>query len=394
MKNKKILFIIPYLIGGGALKTVANLSREMSKNNDVTIIGIYEADKKFEFDGELIELNMKHQNNIIEKIRDFFYLRKRIKRIKLEKKFDYSISFLVIADMLNVFSKSKYGEKTIISIRNNESVEYKNNIIRKNQVKISTMMADYIVSISKEVEDDLINNFKVKKEKISTIYNPCIINIKNEEVDERLFVKRKTVITLGGLKYQKGQWHLIRAFSKVVKNIPEARLLIFGKGDYKDYLIQLIKDYDLEKNIIIHDYVLNPHDYVLKADIFVFSSLYEGLGNALMEMLKCGVPVISTDYSCGAREILAPNTNYRQKVKNAIDYAEYGVLVPVCDGKKYAVEEALTKEENYLADAIIELLQNEDLKNKYQKQSLIRAKDFEINNIVQNWYDILEQNNI
>ena len=69
--KRKILFIIPYLIGGGALKTVSNLSKEFSKKYDITVVGIYGSDKHFDFDCNLIELNMKHQKNIIKKFKDF-----------------------------------------------------------------------------------------------------------------------------------------------------------------------------------------------------------------------------------------------------------------------------------------------------------------------------------
>lgn len=390
MKNKKILFIIPYLVGGGALKTVGNLSKEMANNNEVTIVGIFGSESKFEFTGELIELNMVHQKKKINKLRDFFRIVKFLKKLKEERNFDYSISFLVVADMVNVFSRSSKKEKTIISIRNNESVEYKDNWFRRTQVKIALKLSDYIVAISREVEEDLKLNFNVPSKKLSTIYNPCVINMKNEKIDESIFVENKTVITLGGLKYQKGQWHLIRAFSKVVESIPDARLLIFGKGDYKEYLESIISNYNLTNNIKLCGYVMNPHDYVVHSDVFVFSSIFEGLGNAMMETLKCSIPVISTDYSCGAREILAPNSDFMKKVEDKIDYAQYGILVPVCDGTKYT-NEKLTFEEELLADAIIEVLTNKKLRDKYSEMAKIRASNFEIENIVSQWYDLLEE---
>ena len=75
---------------------------------------------------------------------------------------------------------------------------------------------------------DLIMNFNVPSEKVVTIYNPCVMHLKNEPINNDLFVKGKTLITLGGFKKQKGQWHLIRAMSYVVTKIPDIKLLIFG----------------------------------------------------------------------------------------------------------------------------------------------------------------------
>lgn len=391
MSNKeKILFIIPYLVGGGALKTVANLSKIMSQNYDVKIIGIYKSDKKFDFHGELIELNMEYQTNPIKKILDFLKIRRFVKRYKSRNRFAFSISFLVIADIINVFSKSKNKEKTIISIRNNESVEYKDKVIRKMQVKVATKLADYIVSISSEVKDDLIKNFHVNQSKVETIYNPCVIKYTNEELDESLFNKNNTIITVGGLRRQKGQWHLIRAMSKVVKNNPKAKLLILGRGNYEDYLKKIVKKLKLEENVIFIGYVMNPYDYIKKSDIFVFPSLYEGLGNALMEALMCGIPIVSSDYSCGAREILAPSTNYNNKITDNYELAEYGILVPVCDGKEY-LDEKLTKEENILADAILELFRDKELLVEYKKKSYVRSNDFELSNIVNQWFNLFKR---
>ena len=389
--KKKILFIIPYLIGGGALKTVSNLSKEFLKKYDVTVVGIYGSEKKFDFDCNLIDLNMHHQKNIFKKFKDFLYIRKKIKMIKEHDNFAFSISFLVIADFVNVLTKSKNKEKTIISIRNIESIEYKNKWYRRFQVKYSSKKADYIIAISKEVEDDMINNFGVKKNKIRTIYNPCILNHSNNDIDDSLIEPDKTVITLGGLKNQKGQWHLIRAFSRVVEKIPNAKLLIFGKGDLKDYLEELIKQMKLSKNVFLMGYIIGPYEYVKKSNLFVFSSLFEGLGNAMMEALKCGVPVISTDYTSGAREILAPRTNYKIKIKDKIDFAEYGILVPVCDGNKYESTNPLTKEEILLADAIYKVLIDKNVNKKYSIQSKKRANDFDIKNISNQWYELFDE---
>lgn len=388
--KKKILFIIPYLLGGGALKTVSNLSKEFSKKYDITIVGIYGSEKKFDFTGKLIELNMSHQKNIFKKFRDFLYIKKAVKQIKVEGNFDFSISFLTIADFINVLTKSANGEKTWISIRNIESIEYKENFFRRWQTYLSAKKADHIISISKEVEDDMIDNFKVPSHKITTIYNPCILNGEVAVVEDSNFVSGKTAITLGGLKYQKGQWHLIRAFSKVIENIPEARLLIFGRGEYQEYLEKLIKDLRLEKNIKLMGYVIGPYNYVKKSDVFIFSSLFEGLGNAMMEALSCGIPVISTDYISGAREILAPDTEYRKKTLDSVDYCKYGVLVPNFDGKCYSANDPLTKQECIMASAIIEMLSNKKMNLKYRKMATQRSEDFEIKKIAEEWYNLLE----
>ena len=147
----------------------------------------------------------------------------------------------------------------------------------------------------------------------------------------------------------------------------------------------------LSKNVFLMGYIIGPYEYVKKSNLFVFSSLFEGLGNAMMEALKCGVPVISTDYTSGAREILAPRTNYKIKIKDKIDFAEYGILVPVCDGNKYESTNPLTKEEILLADAIYKVLIDKNVNKKYSIQSKKRANDFDIKNISNQWYELFDE---
>lgn len=160
MEKKKILFIIPHLIGGGALKTVANLTHSMQNDYDTTVIALFKTEKSYDFAGNVVALEKVPTRNIIRKLKDFFYIRKFVKKYKEKNKFDYSISFLVRADFVNVLTKSRNKEKTIISIRNKESVEYKGNILRNFQIKVATKISDKIVSISEEVKKDLIDNFR------------------------------------------------------------------------------------------------------------------------------------------------------------------------------------------------------------------------------------------
>ncbi|WP_196802275.1 glycosyltransferase [Butyrivibrio sp. NC2007] len=67
--------------------------------------------------------------------------------------------------------------------------------------------------------------------------------------------KEKTFVTAGRLQYQKAHWHLIRAFSKIVKDIPEAQLVIFGEGELKDMLMDLIKAYKMEGNVFLNGWM-------------------------------------------------------------------------------------------------------------------------------------------
>ena len=154
--------------------------------------------------------------------------------------------------------------------------------------------------------------------------------------DEQFFINNKgnIVLTAGRLVDQKGQWHLIRAFSRVINKMPDAKLLILGQGGNKDYLERLIKDYKLEDSIKLLGYKSNPYIYMVRSDIFAFSSVYEGLGNILVECMACGLPVVSADYKYGAKKLLAPDMDLKTEI-HEVTYGKYGILVPEMDDKKY-----------------------------------------------------------
>ena len=119
--------------------------------------------------------------------------------------------------------------------------------------------------------------------------------------------------------------------------------------------------------------------------MFVFSSLFEGLGNVLLEALAFNMPIISTDCVAGPREILAPKTNLDKKTAD-IEYAEYGVLTPTLDQNHFEAKSELTEAENLFADAIINLNCDKKLRDTYRRTAQERIKCFDKNVIIEQWY--------
>ena len=121
---------------------------------------------------------------------------------------------------------------------------------------------------------------------------------------------------------------LIRAFSKVAEKNENINLAILGQGELKEDLEKLVAEYNLQDRVFLLGFQSNPFKYVSKSSVFVLSSLFEGLGNVVLEALACNVPIISTDCKSGPREILAPGTSLDKKIESA-ETNEYGILIPV-----------------------------------------------------------------
>jgi len=109
---------------------------------------------------------------------------------------------------------------------------------------------------------------------------------------------RRVVTCMGSMKAVKGLDVLLRAWSKVTVSQPGAHLLFVGKqtpaGQFKS-LSNLARQYGIGKSLTFVGEVREVRRYLWATDVFVLPSLREGMSNALLEALSCGLPVVTTD---------------------------------------------------------------------------------------------------
>lgn len=388
---KNIAIIITKLNGGGAERCASNLSIELSKKYNVKLIVFDATNITYPYGGELINLNIANSNGVLSKATNVIKRVKKVREIKKKYKIDCAISLLDGPNIVNVLSSC--GEKTIVSVRNMLSHEPMS-ALRKKLVRFTSVHSDVTVSLSEMVKYDLENYFDIPKEKITTIYNHCDAQLlkdlcKDNPTGINTDPNKFNYVTMGRLNKQKGQWHLIRAFQNVVIEIPNAHLYIMGEGELEQQLKNLISELHLENSITMTGYIKNPHEIYSQCEVFVFPSLFEGLGNVLLEALAFDMPIISSDCEAGPREILAPNTDLQTKALD-MELAEYGVLVPVCDGNHFNASDPLTKAEECLANAMIYLNNNIEKRNEYRNKASSRILDFEKNTIIDAWSKIVD----
>lgn len=395
MTNKNVLIISQSLTSGGAERVAANLASQLSESNNVWLLVLNGNVKTYSTSANLIDLKLDKTKGIVNKIFWYFKAIKKVKHYKKILKITHSVSFLSQPDLLNILTHKK--EKTIVSVRNKRS-SLNRGKLNKIKDKFIFKSADLIVSLSEGVKNDLINFYNIEADKIKTIYNSCDIDRIKEQISTKpkdevqiTYLKNRMVITAGRLNNQKGQWHLIRAFSRVVRDIKDAKLLILGQGEEEEYLKDLIDKLNLQNNVMLIGYHNNPYYYLSKCDLFVFSSIYEGFGNILLEAMACELPIISSDCMVGPRELLAPGTSYSERVKDAFLECDSGILIPTCDGKHYDAEEELTKEEMIMADVIKKVLNNIEILEKYKEKSKKRIKDFEPHLIKEEWEKVINE---
>ncbi|MBQ8994873.1 MAG: glycosyltransferase [Oscillospiraceae bacterium] len=398
----RIMFLIDSLEGGGAERACLNIANELCKDNDVCVTAMFDAD----FPGyyvdpriQIKELKIRKSASLLQKPRIYYQEISRLRRLKKEWHVDCCVSFLETANFLNVLSC--VGEKTIASVRNYYSLSLTRERLWFQKLKAFFVgrRADKIISVSKAAAWDLVENFHTPEEKITVIYNmydpdQVSFNRKEETYDrfEDLLQENPDsvrYISVGRMVPQKGQQHLIRAFRKLVEELPNAQLFLFGDGEEREYLEKVICVNGLEKNVHLMGFDPGIGSYLKQANVYVCTSLWEGFSNSILEAFVNEVPVISTDCRSGPRELLAPDTDCISEARG-IEYAEYGILTPVCSGDQTLTVDPLEKEESALADAMIHMGKDRSLRERYAQKSRKRAEAFRRDVIVRQWKDIIK----
>lgn len=123
-------------------------------------------------------------------------------------------------------------------------------------------------------------------------------------------VEKKEIVTVGRLEPQKNQKILIDAFSKFANDFPDYNLTIYGEGSLRLELEHFIQSKGLQNRVMLPGSKNSIQEYIKDVSLFVLSSDYEGIPNALIEAMAIGIPCISTDCSPGgARELINNGEN-------------------------------------------------------------------------------------
>lgn len=402
----KVGILLPALDDSGMAKAASQLSFILeSLSYDIHMITTYEHRPVYRYAGSFHVLGVppaSEDQNFIKRI--ILPLKRLIalKRIKRDLNLDVTISFSEALNIQNILTMG--NDKIIIThhtlLSKNEKLEDIYGKILKLLIKFFYNRASLIVSVSKRAAQDLISNFNIKPSKVHIIPNPIPVEEIREKARENLgeyapIFKHPVIITAGRLTHAKGQWYLLRIFKRLKEKFPELKLVILGDGELKDYLIKLSKQLGLKTYINgeINDldvYFLgfqdNPYKFFKYSKVFVLSSLREALPLVVLEVMALGVPVIASDCG-GTREILAPSTDPSYETRE-VEFAEYGILLPVFKGEVNMESRLTTVEKMWLR--LLEEFTEDDIRlAHYSERSTRRAEDFSTEKIQQKWLELI-----
>ena len=358
---------------GGAERVILLLLKEFENKQNINIHFMMMEDQMDydlpKFITPIILSNSKKRG--IVKFLELPFVAFKLKKYIKVNSIDTVMSFLYRPNYINILAKI-FGSchESIINIRSTTS-RYKNEGFsgKINLLLIKSLFnkADLIISNSKGVDEDLksiINITTITK----VIYNPVDIEYINskEDICEDIpfeFIKdKKYIISVGRLIPLKRNSDLIKAFFELQKNDDSLELIFLGDDFYKNNLINLCKNLNIEKKVHFLGNVKNPFYYLNRSDLFVLNSEIEGFPNVLLEALACGLPVISSNCKSGPMEILGDQ--------------RYGLLYPVGD-----IKILLLKMKYYLYE-----VKN---KNEILIANIQRAKEFNKETSIRKFYEVL-----
>ena len=161
--------------------------------------------------------------------------------------------------------------------------------------------------------------------------------------------------SVAALSPEKGLSHLIDAAAVVIEQVPEASFVICGKGDSRQELEEQIGRLGLRQRVILAGFRTDVHELLKSFDLYVMSSLHEGLCTSLIDAMAAGKPAVATAVG-GIPEVLVEG--------------ETGYLVPPADPQA-------------LADKIVELLRDEPLRQRFGAAGKARASElFDVEKMV------------
>jgi glycosyltransferase involved in cell wall biosynthesis len=288
-KKYKILFFIFSLSGGGVQKVMINLLEFFNNNRFEVVLVVIK--KEGPYLKQLPE-NIKVYNLNCGKV--YFSLIPFLNILYNENpnlifSSATTINFVTIVAKLIMFGKPKVIIRQDVDV-NKYSLRKFNFFL----IKILYPFADNVISLTNDMKKNLIDLNSSNKSTV--IYNGISLDKISELKDEYCDISNHSgfkIISIGRLTKQKNFTLLLETFKKIDKEI-NAKLYILGEGELKDSLISKAKKLKIYKDTYFLGYQDNPYKYLNNSDLFIQTSYYEGLSNALLEAIACGLPVLTT----------------------------------------------------------------------------------------------------
>lgn len=303
----------------GTKKAIFNSALSINKyskkfnSSIINAIGEWDGEEKNEF---IEYINFK--NNIFEKLPKYSFLKSRfsffiiflkcfwkLKKTLIEKEPKYLVIHLMTSVPFILFLIFNFKTKILFRV----SGRPKLNFFRSLLWKISNKSVSMVFCNTSDQRHELISKKIFPESKVKVLYDPVfsikeVLNQRKLNSIDKNFQKNN-IIMVGRLTKQKNFEIFIKASEYLYKNnLLKFNTYIFGSGENKEKLEQLIRKYHLEKNIFLMGSKKNIHKYYSLSKLFILTSLWEDPGFVLIEAALNDIPIISSNCKNGPKEII------------------------------------------------------------------------------------------
>ena len=306
----KILFVSGDLCDGGAQRVISVIANTLAeKGHEVTVLLYSRSEKEYELNSNIKLFALAESYEIYSKINPIL----RIKKIRSFLKSispDVAVGFLQGGYGLFL---SSYGMKfkKVGSTRVDPKIIIERKGLRAEINRMWFRHADAVV-LQTDTQLERVRDMNWKNKVV--ISNP--VSDVALETDEHDYTRPCRTITMAGRLEKSKNYPMVLDMMELLHHkYPDVKLRIFGQGSLKEEIEREIVNRKLEEVVSLNGWTADIVVEHQKADMYILSSDYEGMPNALMEAMACGLPCISTDCPTGPSSLIVNGEN--------------GILVPV-----------------------------------------------------------------
>lgn len=357
-KKMNILFVSGNLCDGGAQRVIAVVSSALAeKGHDVSMLLYSRNEKEYPLSSKVKVLSIGNSYEEYSKqseIKRLKFIRRTLKEIKP----DAAIGFLEGGYGLFLASFGMKVKK-VASARIDPRVLLEQKGMRATINRMWFRSADAVV-LQTQGQKDHVTNIPWKNKTV--IANP-VSEVALQCIEHDYDRPCRKIVMAGRLDEQKNYPMVLKAMERIHADYPEVTLDIFGKGAQEQALQEMITAKGLDNVVSLKGWTQNTVEEYQNSDIYVLSSDFEGMPNALMEAMAVGLPCISTDCPTGPSDLIIDGDN--------------GYLIPVDD-------------DIMLATRLTDLLESTEKRREMgQKAHLTLKEKFNAEVITQQWEQLL-----
>lgn len=358
--NKRIAIVITGLTRGGAERVTSFLSNYFSESGrEVFLISLTTGEHAYALSDSIrvIELDASHISNTLSR---YLFMIRNLRKIIKDIKPSVVLGMMSYSGSLAAVASLGLKIPFLISERNDPNTSTS---FTENEKKVISFIHRHCVTRAIfQTESARSYYFSKDDDRGVIIANP--LYLEQMPPPNRALNRSHRIVSAGRLNDQKNYALLLDAFAQVYAHYPKYTLTIYGEGEERASLEKQREQLGLECAVFLPGLEKDMFSRLQEAELFVMSSNFEGMPNALIEAMAMGLPCITTDYSEGRGTVITDKYD--------------GLVVP-------------RQESKALSDAIVWCIEHPDGSEQFGLNAAKIREQLDSKVVCKRWLDTIEE---